>query len=393
MEANRILSAAIRQAVEEALSVRFGGHVHLAAEAYNFWPSYVFRCTLLPSSHSAAPRTVLVRVPREGTIRSGQSGLRNERAALEYLDEIGSSLAPRFLAGGNAAGFLVTEDLGTHPSLLDLLLGEDSEAARQGSLAFAQGLGRLHAQTAGRTKDHRVALPIVHVPVAEHWQQVRDAVTQLELPALQGVDGDIESLIRLLAESGDCLALSSGDPSGVNCQITQHGVRFFDFEAACFRHVLVDATVLRYLYPTGGPPWRLPQEVALQSEAAYRAELALACPIAQDDNRYERGMAAASAAWTIIRLARLPKVDTGPDRDSWPLLPPGWTAPIPTRSRRRQLVAILETCIASAHRADAFEALAAWCERLTDALRERWPEAVEELPLYPAFQKQSAVLG
>lgn len=96
-------------------------------------------------------------------------------------------------------------------------------------------------------------------------------------------------------------------------------------------------------------------------------------------------MAAASAAWTIIRMARLPKVDAGPDRDPWLLLPPSWSAPVPTRSRQRQLVAILETCIASAHRTCGFEAFAAWCESIVEALRGRWPEAVEELTLYPAF--------
>jgi len=133
------------------------------------------------------------------------------------------------------------------------------------------------------------------------------------------------------------------------------------------------------------PPWLLPHDVALQIESAYRTELAQVCPIVQDDNLYERGMAAASAAWTILRIARLPRVDAGPDRDPWLLLPHGWSAPVPTRSRRRQLVAILETCLASAHRAGTFEALAAWCERLADTLRKRWPEAAEELPLYPAF--------
>jgi len=383
MEVSRTLTAAVRQVVEETLSARFGGRVHIA-EVQNFWPSCVFRCTL-QSSRGAIPETVIVRVPREGTSRSGRAGLDNEQAALEYLTQIGSSLAPRFLAGGSSAGFLVTEDLGDHPSLLDLLLGKDLETAMQGFIAFARGLGKLHAQTAGQSEGVRDALPVVRVPVAEHWQQVLDAVEQLDLPAPRGVDSDIEELVHLLAESGDCVALSSADTSVVNCKISGDSVRFFDFEEACFRHVLIDATVLRYPYPTGGPPWRLPYEVALQTESAYRAELAQVCPVAQDDDRFERGMAAASAAWTIIRMARLPKVDAGPDRDPWLLLPPDWSAPVPSRSRRRQLVAIIETFIASAHHACIFEALAAWCEFLADALRTRWPEAFEELPLYPAF--------
>ena len=60
-------------------------------------------------------------------------------------------------------------------------------------------------------------------------------------------------------------------------------------------------------------------------------------------------------------------------------------ASVPVRSRRQQLVAILETCIASTRRASAFESLAAWCECLVEALRERWPEAANALPFYPAF--------
>lgn len=389
------LPAELHQAVEDALSARFDERVQIAAAA-QFRLSCVFRCTLLPSSSRSAspntvPRTVIVRIPREGTARSGRAGLCNEQTALKYLTEIGNSPAPRFLAGGKAAGFLVTEDLGSHPSLLGLLLGQDREAARQGSLVFARGLGRLHAQTTGRQECLRAALPVVHLPIAEHWQQVQDAVARLELPTPRGVDGDIEALAQLLAEPDDCLTLSSGDASVVNCQISDGSVRFFDFEGACFRHPLIDATVLRYSYPTGGPPWRLPPEVAFQIEAVYRAELAQVCAVAQDDRHYERGMAAASAAWTILRMARLPKVDAGPDRDAWRLLPSDWSGPVPTRSRRRQMVAILETCLTSLHRARTFEALAAWCECLADALYERWPEAAEERPLYPAFSEGTSI--
>ena len=257
MAANMTFPAPVRQEVEDALSARFGGRVHIV-EVQNFWPSCVFRCTLQPSSR-ATPETVIVRVPREETARSGRTGLsrtglHSEQAALQYLAAIGSSLAPRFLAGGSAVGFLVTEDLGAHPSLLDLLLGEDPQAARQGILVFARGLGMLHAQTAGRPEGSQATLPAVRVPVAEHWQQVKEAVAQLELPAPHGVDGDVEALAHLLAEPGDCLALSSGDFSVVNCKISSGNVWFFDFEGACFRHALADATVLRYPYPTGGPP-------------------------------------------------------------------------------------------------------------------------------------------
>lgn len=374
--------AAIRRAVEVGLSERFGVTVGVV-EARNIGPSRVFRCTLW-SSAGAAPGTVIVRIPRE----EGADPLGREKAALELLAAVGSTLAPRFLAGGAGAGFLASEDLGPQPSLLGLLLGKDQEAAAQGTLAFARGLGRLHAQTAQGSPAGRgpAGLPRAPSPVAEHWRSVREAVERLGLPAPQGVDRDVEEISRALTTPGDYLALSSGDPSVVNCQITDGFVRFFDFESACFRHALCDAAVLRFPYPTGGPPWRLPSEIVLRAEVAYRTELARACPDADADASYERGMAAACAAWMIVRLARLSRVDAGPDRDSWPLLPLGWSGPVPTRSRRRQLVSILETWVALSDRTRGFDALAAWGARLTDALRARWPEASEELPLYPAFE-------
>ena len=395
-----------RWRVEEVLSERFGTRVRVAGvEAFPHY-AHVSRCTLeVAGGTDAVPRSVIVRVARDrrdDPARSGVARLRNEQAALEFLRAIGSDLAPRCIAGDAGAGFLVSEDLGTGPSPLDLLLGDDAEIARQGLLAFARGLGTLHAQTAGRAAEYdarRAQLgPADADPqgvfagawargrVEASWRRVQDVAAQLGLPNPGGVDGDVAEVERTLAAPDAYLALSSGDPSPVNCKVVEGAVRFFDFEAAGFRHVLVDATVLRYLYPTGGPAWRVPEDVTVAMEAAYREELARGCPDALDDADYERGMAAACAAWTIVRLVRLPLVESGPDKNAWPLVPPGWWGPLPTRSRRRQLVATVETCVASARRAGTLDALAAWCERLAGALRARWPEAAEGLPLYRAFE-------
>ncbi len=397
MERSGTLSLTLRRMVETMLSVHFDARVRIAG-VQDFPYSTVSRCTL-DAGGSSVPQTVVVRLLRKDTARSQPTRLHNEQAALEFLSSIGSTLAPRFIVGDASAGILITEDLGPHPSLLDLLLGNDRAAACEGLLAFARSLGTLHAQTAGCAStydDRRARLgradpnaehPSVYPSVAETWRQVRDAAVQLGLPHPRGVDDDVQEIAYMLAESDAYVALSSGDPSPVNCIVGNRIVRFFDFEDAGFRHALIDAAVLRYLYPTGGPVWHLPPGVAGAVETTYRDEMLRACPVALPNaETYERGMAAACAAWTILRMARLVKVDAGPDRDSWLLLPAGWSAPIPTRSRRRQLVAIMETCIASADRAGTLKALAAWCELMVDALCSRWPEATEEVPLYPAFK-------
>jgi hypothetical protein len=325
-----------------------------------------------------------VRLPRAGAARAGAAPLDTERAALQLLEAAGSRLAPRYLAGGAAAGVLVTEDLGRHPSLLDLLLGRDRAAAEHGLLAFAAGLGTLHARTVGL--DSAVATSAEADDLSACWRRVRGAVAALGLPPPDAAEGDLATVAAALRAPGPYLALSSGDPSPVNCVVVDGGVRLFDFEAAAFRHALLDAAVLRFLYPTGGPPWCLPPAVAGALEPAYRAALAPACPAVLDDAGYQKGVAAACVAWTVQRLARLERVDAGPDRDHWPLLPPGWQGPVPTRSRRGQLVSILQTGIAAARRSGSLAGFASWGERLLAALRGRWPEGQEPLPRYPAFE-------
>ncbi|CAA9280137.1 MAG: hypothetical protein AVDCRST_MAG77-4329 [uncultured Chloroflexi bacterium] len=390
------------ETVEALLSSRFGAPIRvLRAQRFPHYPQ-VTRCALEAAGAAVPdlPDTVVVRVLRDGPARSGVARLHNERAALEFLESIGSSLAPRFIAGDGERIF-VSEDLGTHPSLLDLLLGSDAAAARRGLLAFARGLGLLHAQTAGRAAvyhQRRARLdPADDAPegftepgrVEAAWRRVRDVAAQLGLPPPRGAGADVEAVVHTLTEPGRHVALSSGDPGPANCKIAGDSVRFYDFEAACFHHALADAIVLRYPYPTGGPVWRVPPDITAAIERTYRQELAAAWPNALADAHYNPGMAAACAAWTIVRLERLPRVDAGPDRDHWTLLPAGWSAPIPTRSRRRQLVAIVETCIASARRAGTLQAFAAWCDDMVHALRARWPEASEETPLFPAFDRGS----
>ena len=394
--ASAVLPPADVETVETLLSAQYGVRVRVG-NVEGFPYSRVSRCWL-EAPGAVSPPTVIVRLLRDDPSRSGGWRIQNERAALEFLTSIGSPVAPRIIAGDAASRLLIAEDLGHHPSLLHLLLGADRSAACHGLRAFARGMGGLHADTIGYAsayEEHRMRFGLAdpgteysasHPAITENWARVRHAVHQLGLPQPRGVAGDVEVIAHLLAGSSDGLALSSGDPSPLNCMVVNDEVRFFDFEDACFRHPLIDASVMRYLYPTGGPVWHLPPEVANSVEASYRDKLRRVCPFATDDEDYEQGIAAACAAWTILRMTRLTRVDAGPDRDSWPILPLDWSAPIPTRSRRQQLVSILETCISSLRQAGVHDALAAWFEAIATSLRARWPEAMDETLLYPAFQ-------
>ncbi len=382
----------LRRTVEKSLSARFERHVSIA-DVHNFPYSCVFRCSLTGSPEgkdATLPRTVIVRLPRASGGRKGPTLLQNEHSALAYLMELRCELTPGVLGGGADAGFLITNDFGDAPSLLDVLLGNDPVAAERSVLAFARAFARLHTRTLSLiTPPTEPRMVTTNAPtVEESWQEVREAVAQIGLPGPDdAVHNDVATVVRTLANPGAFRVLSSGDPSVVNCKVTDAGVRFFDFEEASLRHVFCDIVLLHYFYPTGGPAWLLPAELAARMERQYRSEWARSGAAPLTDSEHNTGVAVAATAWTVLRLARLQGVDTGPDPDPWLLLPPDWSGPAPIRSRRRQLVSLLETCSDSLRRADTLGSFAGWCEQMTIALRSRWKESTEELPLYPAFRQ------
>jgi hypothetical protein len=392
METKLILPATARQTIERLLARRFGVGVRIA-RVERFWPASVWRCGL-EGGRGEVPETVVVRLPRDsGSSRAGTAGLACEHAALTFLGEAGCTVAPGYIAGGAAAGALVSEDLGPHPSLLDLLLGSDPEPARQGLMGFARALGMLHRQTLGRAGEYRERLGHAADGVyqvvgstdgqllTDSWQKVRAMAGELGRGPGRDVDADVEAVQEVLADTTGW-ALSSGDPSVANCTVAQVGVRLLDFEGARFRHAFLDATVLRYPYPTGAPGWRLPERIVTEAEREYRIAMGDG---SRDGGVYETAMAAACVAWTILRMERLRKVDEGPDRDAWLLLPAGWLGSPPVRSRRRQLVSTMEAGVAAARRAGVLAAWAGWCDGMLEVLDHRWPETREARERYPAF--------
>jgi hypothetical protein len=86
--------------------------------------------------------TVIAKRPAE------ELGLRSELAAYTLLP---ADTRADLLAEGQ--GVLVMEDLGNGPSLADLLLGPDADAATAGLLAWARGVVRMAATTPGRAPE------------------------------------------------------------------------------------------------------------------------------------------------------------------------------------------------------------------------------------------------
>lgn len=364
------------QPVTEGWSAQFGA-----------WP-WVTRCAI-EGDTGAVPGSVIVKVRRpEGHTRSAPEWFHNERVALEFLTSIGGSVGPRLFAADDEAGILVMEDLGTSPALEDLLLGNNSSVAEHGFMAFARALGRMHATTASHAGEYyqrrgRLGpvdpafdrLSILGNDIGSGWRQLREIVADRPyLPSLDDTGSDVDELLRVLSEPGSYLAFSNGDTCPANCRMSDGGVRFIDFEHASFRHTGLDAAALRFPFPAC-PCWsRVPEDVGRRAEDAYRKEMARSCPDVLDHTSYARGLTAACAAWTLVRMVRLPKLENA-------------DVPHPMCfSRRGQLLDTISTTVSCSHESDSLRSLASWLADVRDALRARWPHISSAQSLYPAFK-------
>lgn len=329
---------------------------------------------------SALPRSVIVKWVPEGSrdARTAQWRMHTERAALQFLGDLGLRIAPRVIAADAAARLLVLEDLAPRVAL-DRLLRRDGAAAHTGRLAaFARALGALGAATAGRAGTYyarRAALGPVDSAAdrAGRLAPLRAAAiahaAALGAPLEGRAADELAAALGTLAAPGPFLALSNGDAEANNALLHATGpadARLIDFEFAGYTHALTDA--VRLYVP--GPAWLAVGDPAATGLAdQYRRALARGVPQAEDDRRYGDGLAAACASWSLIRLRRFAVLD----------------GRAPGDSSRLQLVATLEAAARAARAHRAAPHLAAWLDRTAELLRRRWPDADQDLADAAAF--------
>nr|MDT0658643.1 hypothetical protein [Micromonospora sp. DSM 115978] len=111
-------------------------------------------------------RTVVVKTRRvDGSGHGGPAHLRREEAALRIAAPTG--VTARVIASDQAAGVVVTTDLGSWPTLESVLLGADADAATRAVVAFGVAVGRLHAGTRGAGAGYRQTLAGLGAPQAD----------------------------------------------------------------------------------------------------------------------------------------------------------------------------------------------------------------------------------
>ena len=133
-------------AIEQLLNDAFGPAVVAGWCVLEPWS--VLRAELVPGP----PSTVIVKWLREdpGGFRSDPAQQLTERAALQFLTDLGLNQSPRVLAADLSASVLVLEDLAPRAPLAALLASHPHDvAAAAGLIEFAATTGCLHAATVG----------------------------------------------------------------------------------------------------------------------------------------------------------------------------------------------------------------------------------------------------
>jgi hypothetical protein len=344
--------------------------------------SLVLRCT-------DGDGTAVVKAYPAGS-RDGPACFAAEAAGLAIAGDTG--LAPRLLGVSPAALTVVMSDLGTGPSLADVLLAASAAAAETALLSWARGCGAMAAQTfsrhrdfetlrsrylAGRSSRSDASWLLTRVgAAAERVAQVvarpENGLSGVCVP--DGLEQDLGVIAAAVAPTRYPV-FSPGDLCPDNNLLTGDGICFLDFESADICSVFLDVAYLRMPFSTCWCAFRLPAGLAVAAEAAYREQVVAVHPALADDATWAAGVRAAVAAWSVSSMYWLLDWALQGDRP----LDAERESPC-TRQLMRHRWQVLADELRPA---SAFPALAALAGALLEATGH-WQAPA--LPVYPAFR-------
>lgn len=302
-----------------------------------------------------------LRMPSGGTVVVKKpvdpAAFARELQALRVLPE---AVRPALVAAGH--DLLVMEDLGTGPSLADLLLGRDPAAAEAAVIAWAATLG----QALRPTLHHRT--PEQPEGLLGGLEEMRQLAVALGVPVPTRVDDEVASITSMLARAGPWTAFCPSDTCPDNNRVFPDGsVRLFDFEGAGWRHAALEAAYCRAPFCTCWCVARLPEGLTDRMEAEFLAALGPTDPAGFVD-----AVNPAAVHYTLVsfRWFRRFVLDE---------------QPLPARAPSTGRQYVYERLLSIAGERNELPALAEVAGGLAAAIVRRWPDAAG-MPLYPAFR-------
>jgi hypothetical protein len=201
-------------------------------------------------------------------------------------------------------------------------------------------------------------------------------LTHLQIPSSREATTDLYTVISLLANPGAFLAYIHGDPAPFNCLVTKETSYLIDFEYGTYAHALLDGAQARMLFPSCGFVNHIPASILQEIETTYHNGLMQGCPEAADDALFAQALTAACAYWAINFCSWRSFLQTMKEDCTWGI------------STVRQLhILRAERFAQTTQETGYFQALGAIFNEVAKQLRSLWPEATDNLPLYPAFRQ------
>lgn len=329
----------------------------------------VLRVTLEPPLPAIGATIIVKRRDPDSELGAfAATNLSTEKAALELLGRLGSAAAPRLIAGDDRLGMLVMTDAGQ--SVESVIFGDDSTKATAALVSLAVTTGMMHALPID--EQAFVGLDTWTLGSRDNgWGALPPALTDVGLPQVPSAAHlEHDDLVAEIRAPKGATALVHGDLHPNNAVIDDRGVcRLVDFEGAGYQHFGIDAAMLRFPFAWYGRWALVPDYVQEAMESAYRDALGRA------DHSVDDAIAVGAMAMAAVRLERLRRIADP-------------AQPAETALRRRtQIVSTIEVAAQAAREANRFSALSDWLTDLAVAMRELWPEAREDPPVYPAFRR------
>jgi tRNA A-37 threonylcarbamoyl transferase component Bud32 len=310
-----------------------------------------------------------------------------EWIALRFLNTLADEGTwPTLLAANRGGGFVILEDVGEHPTVLDLLMSSDTAVATLSLEALGASLGQVHAAARDHTDEFiRIRSELgVGAPKSDSTFDLRTVAGELrhsfdffDVDVPLSFWSDVDALEAAIHTPGPFHTLIHGDAGPHNFLWTGQTTRLIDYEFATIGHGLLDVVSARLGFPHCDESQAVPQEQVDVVEESYLQVMAGSTALVEAEDVYRRAVTDACAHWALSRWVRRWRRLFGDDHNV--------TRDAPYRTGRSQAVTLLRGFISVANTTNHREAVAAVLGDVTHAIQRCDPE-LTRMPNFPAYR-------
>ncbi|WP_337662119.1 hypothetical protein [Actinoalloteichus sp. AHMU CJ021] len=378
-------------AAESALSRRFGAPVRLGdpEDLGGSGRAVVIRVRVVENPFSL-PRSLVIKHYQGPAPEAAADPFAHEAASCQLLTALPSEtwVGPELVGQDASERLVILEDLGRAPTLTDRLEGSDTRAAETALLAWARGLGRLHASTAGREADFDTLVRRLGGLEPARPAAVEDSERMLaELPTLLAETVGVDTPDAVLAELGEEVRLFARgryrafSPSEIcpdNSVVTSSGVRFLDFEGGCMRDIALDAVNLSVPFASCWCGSAIPARMSQAMLAAWRSEVSAVWPELDDDAVLMPWLLRAQLLWAWLTTWKLLGIANERSAD------------VPAANDHGDPILRYLTLLTQWERLAGDERLSPTmrehADQVAEGIRAHFGLKTQQLPTYPAFR-------